>query len=151
MRLEMSRRTDLAVRLLRLLAEDGGRRNGPDLAVAIETTPSFLPQVVAPLVRAGWVASTSGPNGGYELVVRAGDLSLLEVIEAFEGPVVDGRCLRRAKTCPGDEPCLLHGPWERARATLLRELRSTPVHAPESDGHAGNDTDPSGNGRLATT
>lgn len=155
MRLELSRKTDLAVRLLRLLAAAGERRNGADLAAALGTTTNFLPQVVAPLVRSGWVVSTSGPRGGYELIVAPERLSLGQVIEALEGPLIDGRCLLRPKACPGGEPCILHAPWERARAALLDELRSTPVYTPAIDlavdGDAGNNTAPLGDGRETIT
>ena len=128
MRLELSKRTDLAIRALRVLCETGcgTRVAGADVANALETSLHYLPQVMTPLVRHGWVESVSGPSGGYGLTEPAMNISLLDVIEAVEGPV-DGRCVLRGAPCPVEEPCALHDPWIRARDALLSELSSTPV------------------------
>jgi Rrf2 family protein len=47
----------------------------------------FLLQVLRPLVRARILVSVKGPSGGYRLAKRARDITLLDVIEAVEGPV----------------------------------------------------------------
>ena len=128
MRLELSKRTDLAIRALDALCETGpdDRVPGAELARITGTSTNYLPQVMAPLVRAQWVESVSGPSGGYVLIERAKTISLLDVIEAVEGPV-DGHCVLRGAPCPVEEPCRLHVPWIRARDALLSELSSTPV------------------------
>ena len=76
MRLELSRKSDLAVRALCALTRED-RLKARDLARAIDTTATFLPQVMAPLVRAEWVRSDRGPNGGYELAVPLAEISML--------------------------------------------------------------------------
>ena len=129
MRLELSKRTDLAIRAIHQLC-DGGRcpvATGADLAQSIGTTTNYLPQVMTPLVRRQWVASTPGRSGGYQLTSSPEEISLLDVIEAVEGPTADGRCVLRGAPCPVAEPCVLHEPWTRARDALLSELASTPV------------------------
>ena len=74
----------------------------PELARLLSTTPAFLPQVVGHLVRAGWVRSDPGPSGGYSLSVDLGTLTVLQVVEAVDGEIDDGRCVveARADTCP---------------------------------------------------
>ena len=72
MRLEISRRADLAVRALLLLADADGRCKAGELARRLETTVGFVPQVVAPLVQRGWVRSDPGPRGGYSAATRPG-------------------------------------------------------------------------------
>ena len=47
----------------------------------------FLLQILRNLVTHGILRSTSGVDGGYALVRPANQISLLEVIEAIEGPV----------------------------------------------------------------
>ena len=129
MRLELSKRTDLAIRAFQYLA--GETNNGlaavAAVAEAIGTTTNFLPQVMTPLVRRGWVLSTPGRAGGYRLVASPNEISLLAVIEALEGPTVDGRCVLRGAPCPVSEQCALHVPWTEARDALLSELDSIPL------------------------
>ena len=127
MRLEVTRKSDLAVRALRSLAETGGRVKGPALAEAVGSTSGFVSQVLTPLVRAGWVRSDPGPSGGYSLAVDLGAVSVLAVIEAIEGPTDSGRCVLADRPCNTSGTCALHVPWLRARAQLLRELDGTSV------------------------
>jgi Rrf2 family iron-sulfur cluster assembly transcriptional regulator len=115
------------VRVLRALADRGGRAKGPALAEAVGTTPGFVAQVVTPLVRQRWVRSEPGPTGGYVLAVRLRDVSVLEVIEVIEGPTDTGRCVLVDRPCNEHGTCALHSSWMRARAQLLRELDRTSV------------------------
>lgn len=129
MRLEVTRKSDLAVRALRRLAElpPGGRAKGPELADAVGGTPGFVAQVMTPLVRAGWVASEPGPTGGYSLVVDLSGISVLAVVETIEGPTDTGRCVLADRPCTELGPCALHHAWQRARHELVRELDSMSI------------------------
>lgn len=124
MRLEITRRADLAVRAMRELGASPDRLKAQVLAETLDTTPGFVPQVIGPLVKAGWVRSEPGPTGGYVLVVPLDRLSVLDVIEAVDGPTDDGRCVVADTACDGDLPCVMHEAWTRARHELMRTLGS---------------------------
>jgi Rrf2 family protein len=126
MRLEITRRSDLATRAL-LVLSSGRRRKASDLAEAIGTTPGFLSQAMTPLVASGWVRSEPGPTGGYTVVADLAAVSLLDVIEAVEGETDTGRCVLEDRPCAGAELCALHRPWSAARGRLLDELAAMPV------------------------
>jgi Rrf2 family transcriptional regulator, iron-sulfur cluster assembly transcription factor len=127
MRLELTRRTELALRALKTL--DGVRRRvkGAELAESVGSTPAFIAQVVAPLVDRGWVDSAPGPLGGYRSNDRFDDISLLELIEVMEGATDAGECVLVDRLCQADEPCALHEPWTRARSALMAELSTTSI------------------------
>ena len=132
MRLEITRRTDLATRALLALqeADAGQRTKAAALAEAVGTTPGFLSQAMSPLVAKGWVRSDPGPTGGYLLVADLADVSVLDVIEAVEGPTDDGRCVLEDRACAAAGargPCALHQPWVHARADLLGRLAAAPL------------------------
>lgn len=132
MRLSVTRKSDLALRALQTVAAQGGLVRGDDLAAAIGTTRGFLGQVMTPLVREHWIVSSPGPLGGYGL--RPGSApSILEVIEAVEGPTDTTTCVLDAETAcastaPGARlPCALHDPWLRARRVMRDELGRSPA------------------------
>ncbi|HKI33718.1 MAG TPA: Rrf2 family transcriptional regulator [Gemmataceae bacterium] len=58
-----------------------------DLAKADGTPERFLLKVLKPLVDSGVLRSLKGPNGGYRLARLAKDVTLLEVVEAVDGPI----------------------------------------------------------------
>ena len=125
MRLEITRKTDLALKAMLELGRSDALHKGSALAELIDTTSPFIGQVMGPLVREGWVASVPGRNGGYRLSIDLGDVTLLQLIEVVEGPTENARCVLRGTPCPPIEPCALHDPWTRARTALLRELALT--------------------------
>ena len=63
MRLEVTRRSDLAIRALLALSEGRGRTKAAELADEVGTSKGFLTQVMNPLVQQGWVRSDPGPTG----------------------------------------------------------------------------------------
>jgi Rrf2 family protein len=127
MRLEITRKTDLALRAVQELEGSDRTVKGAELAGRIHTTTQFISQVMTPLVRQGWVVSEPGPTGGYSLAADPAVVSLLQLIEAVEGPTADGRCVLRGTPCPPVETCALHDAWTRARDAMLHELSQTPL------------------------
>jgi Rrf2 family protein len=126
MRLELTKKTDLAFQALERISSAGGDRvSGTVLAERLEISTQYLPHVMAPLTRAGWVASTSGPKGGYTMNTDLADVSLLDLLEAVEGEFDDSRCLHLGPKHGTNHHCALHEPWMRARSALLEELANS--------------------------
>ena len=122
MRLELNKRTDLALRAMQELSLQDTRVPGPELAELLDTTRQYLPQIMNPLVKAKWIRSTPGPHGGYQLLVRLEDISVIVLIEAMEGPTDNDTCVLSGDRCPRENLCALHGAWQHARGALIREL-----------------------------
>jgi len=127
MRLELTKRTDLALRAILYLRTHESNRptKGQALAAALGTTPTYLPEVMRGLVQAGWISSEPGPQGGYALAVRPQTITLLMLIEAVEGPTREDICVLRGTPCGVKDECAVHGAWSRARSALLGELDQT--------------------------
>ncbi len=125
MRLEMTRKSDLAMRTMISLTRFGGKTKASTLAEAVGTTTGFLSQVMNPLIMRGWVRSDPGPTGGYTCLVDINQVSVLDVIEVIEGPTDTVHCVLIDRQCNESAPCAMHGPWSRARFILLRELGTT--------------------------
>lgn len=109
------------------LGRTPGRMKSAELADLLDTTAGFIPQVMAPLVRANWVTSDPGPTGGYRSLVDITQLSVLQVVEAIDGPTDTGRCVVADKPCDGIDPCALHFAWTSAREVLLAALSAMPL------------------------
>lgn len=122
MRLEVTRKADLAVRAMVALAEADTRLKASALADHLGSTAGFISQVVNPLVKEGWVTSDPGPTGGYRLTVDPSGISVLAVVEAIDGPTDDGRCVVADRACDANDPCALHHAWTMARAELTETL-----------------------------
>lgn len=127
MELTLGRRADYAIRATLDLARHhgAGRRKAREIGDEMAIPSSYLPQILALLVRAGIVASVSGPSGGYSLARSPSEVSLLDVIRATEGDPSATECVLRGGPCRWDDVCAVHVPWARAQQALLDELAAT--------------------------
>jgi Rrf2 family transcriptional regulator, iron-sulfur cluster assembly transcription factor len=128
MRLELGRRADYAIRAVVDLAHHSGggeRRTSRAIADEMAIPASYIPQILAELVRAGLVDSVAGRSGGYVLARAPSDISLLDVVHATESAVVSTACVLRGGPCRWEEMCAVHVPWAEAQHALLDSLGST--------------------------
>ncbi len=127
MQVTLGRRGDYAVRAMLDLARHHGtgRRKTREIAEAMDIPQRYLTQILAVLVRQGLLAAMAGPDGGYSLTSDPGDVSLLEVVEAAEGPIALAQCVLRGGPCDWEQACPLHASWCRAQEALVRELAAT--------------------------
>jgi Rrf2 family protein len=123
--MQLTRAADYAVRVLIYLASQPARtrasRSG--LAEAAECPEQFLSKVLQNLTRAGLVVSHRGNTGGFELPVGRQDVSLLEVVEAIEGPVRLNLCLTSSEACARHGGCPAHTVWLEAQNAMLDVLQ----------------------------
>lgn len=131
MHVELGRKGDYSVRAVLDLARyhGHGRRKAREIAAAMNIPEQYLPQVLAPLVRAGMVAAVAGPDGGYSLAMPPSSITLLDVIETAEGPLASSRCVVRGGPCDGERACAIHEALSGARLALAERLRGTTFEA----------------------
>ncbi len=85
---------------------------------------SFLRKITMRLRRAGLLTSFRGNGGGISLARPASTLTLLDVVEAAEGPLALNACLIRPGECHHDEWCAVHLVWCEAQRALKAVLGS---------------------------
>jgi Rrf2 family protein len=131
MRLELTRRADYAVRAMLALAagKSGQVTTGREIADQMAIPVAFLPRVMADMVAAGLVRSTTGRSGGYVLARSAEEIALLEVIEAVEGDSRRTTCVLRGGPCGQDGHCQVHDVFFAAQDALIERLRGVTLAA----------------------
>ena len=87
--MRLSRASDYALHALaRLAGEQAAAPVASHVLAGADGSPErFLLKLFKPLVSAGVLRSVRGPGGGYRLARPADRVTLLEVVEAIEGPV----------------------------------------------------------------
>ena len=77
------------------------------------------------LSTAGILRATRGAHGGVALARPADDISLLEIVETIDGPIVLNECIVDSGTCPLGNTCTIQSVWCEAQATLVTRLEQT--------------------------
>src|SRR5271157_5202764 len=128
--MQLTRAADYAVRVMIHLAglPPGTRSSRGELAREAECPEQFLSKVLQSLTRAGLVISHRGNTGGFELREPHRGTSLLNVVQAIEGPVRLNLCLTSDHACDRQERCPAHGVWAEAQEAMLGVLRSASIN-----------------------
>lgn len=123
---QLSRAGDYAVRAAVFLATDPHRptRSITDIAHAENVPENFLRKIIQSLIRAKLVRSVRGIHGGVVLAKKPEQTSLLEVVEAIEGPLALNKCVLGPGECDRQSWCPVHTVWCEAQEKLLTILRS---------------------------
>lgn len=92
-----------------------------DIAAAVDVPPTFLAKIFQQFSKIGLVRSYRGTGGGFILGRAADKISLLEVVEAVEGPIIPNRCVIGGDNCDRSNTCQVHPVWVNVQSQV-REI-----------------------------
>ncbi len=123
--MQLTRAADYAVRVMIHMAglPPGTRVQRATLAEATAVPESFVSKVLQALVRARFITSRRGVDGGFELICSPEQTSLLDVVEAIEGPIELNFCLMPGEPCERHTWCPAHSVWAEAQAAMTAVLK----------------------------
>jgi Rrf2 family protein len=125
--MNINQATDYGFRAVLYLAQQAGREMVEAQTIAQnEVVPiRYLLKIMPSLINAGIVRSQRGVGGGYALARDPRDITLLDVIEAIEGPIRLNRCLLDEGYCSKQGPpdCKIHQALADIQQKLDRELK----------------------------
>jgi Rrf2 family transcriptional regulator, iron-sulfur cluster assembly transcription factor len=93
-----------------------------EIAEAADVPKSFLSKIFQSFAKIGLVSSSRGTGGGFTLARPPAQITLREVVEAVEGPIVPNRCLIGQGTCDKDATCSVHPVWRRVQTEVVAIL-----------------------------
>jgi Rrf2 family protein len=127
--MQLTRAADYAVRVMIHLATqpEGAVVSRTFLARAAEAPESFLSKILQALARAGLIQARRGVSGGFSLLSRGAEASLLDVVECIDGPVALNVCVTSGASCHRQPECAAHQVWLRAQSAMLSVLREAKI------------------------
>ena len=84
----------------------------------------YLEQLLGGLRRNGLIRSIRGASGGYLIAKPSDEITVLDIIDAMEGPLALSDCISDDRQCAKANSCRVRGMWERLTDTINRELAS---------------------------
>jgi len=125
--MQITRQADYAVRAVLHLARinNGERAATSTIAQEQHIPPSFLAKIISQLSIAGLLHTSRGAHGGVTLARDPKDITMLEVIEAIEGPIQLNKCVGESGVCSFEDNCPIKAVWCDAQDELVARLRNT--------------------------
>ena len=136
--MRLTRAGEYAVRCVLYLAgqEKGAVVKRREIAKAMEIPYEFLGKVSQILSVSGIIRIVQGAKGGYILLSKPEDLTLLDVIEAVEGEIFLNDCVLHPGSCDLNQTCPIHPVWVESREALRKTLASANFAALAENGKA---------------
>lgn len=122
--MDITRRCDYACRMLRAAYGGGGEYvSVSDIADKEDVPYAFARSIQHDLTKTGIVKTARGARGGLALASNPADVSLLDVLEALQGPVSISACVIDPDYCDRRADCAYNKVWQGAD-NLLTEYFS---------------------------
>ena len=96
-----------------------------EIAKRQDIPSSFLAKIISQLSIAGLLQTSRGAHGGVKLARKPQNITLLEVIEAIDGPVRLNVCVENESGCIFEKNCPLQLVWCDAQQELVTKLKNT--------------------------
>lgn len=125
--MRITREADYAIRALMCLSRKQGSGYIPiaDLVENCQVPERYLRKIVSRLSKRELIHSSRGAAGGVRLGRSPERISVYEVIDAIEGPILINVCLIDTDKCSVGERCTAHFFWQRTQDMLVQHLKAT--------------------------
>jgi Rrf2 family iron-sulfur cluster assembly transcriptional regulator len=124
-----SRSSEYAIRASLHLARvpAGQSAMAKDIAREEEIPAHFLAKILQQLARKGFLKSTKGPSGGFCLQLKAGDVRLIDIVDAVDGLADYNKCIAGFPECSDKMDCPLHDGWTALHSRIMEYLRRNTI------------------------
>jgi Rrf2 family protein len=123
--MQITRQADYALRAVIYLSRLGPEERAATSQIAAEQQipPSFLAKIVSQLSVAGLLQTSRGARGGVSLAKKPADITLLDVVEAIDGPILLNECVACGGVCSFGDRCPMRPVWCDTQAQLVSSLQ----------------------------
>lgn len=131
------RKTDYGIRALAHMAlstSDNKVFGARDIAAERGVPSVFMQKVLHALAEVGILQAHRGVFGGFSLLKAPEEITLLNIMEALQGPFAINKCVLSEELCTREEECAVRGRWDGVQSRLADVLRTTTLADLISDG-----------------
>jgi Rrf2 family protein len=124
--MELTRKGDYAIRGIVYLASQPPSKISllSEIAAAVDVPQTFLAKIFQQFSKTGIVKSFRGTGGGFLLAGSPESITLLQVVEAVEGPILPNRCVLQPGECERDTFCTVHPIWHQVQQQVRGILKN---------------------------
>ena len=125
---QLSKKADYGLIALKHLAQHSEESiSAREIAAHYHIPAELLAKVLQRLTRKGLLTSQQGMNGGYVLARDPASISIVDVLEALEGPISMTPC-ERGDDCQQLQTCSVRDPLLKIKAKVVRVLGDTSIY-----------------------
>ena len=124
----ITRDTDYAIRAVCFLAKSKKTRVSADeLVKELKIPRPFLRKILQVLSKKKLLKSYRGQGGGFTLTIAPSKISLVDLVETFQGRLKLNECTFKRLVCPDIKICKVKKKIDNIQKYVISELRSVTI------------------------
>ncbi len=129
--IRISKLADYAVVILTIMASsDDGLMSAAKLSITSNVPEPTVSKILKMLSKGGIIESTRGIHGGYALVTDPSEITVEDIIQAIDGPVLVTACAEGANVkCNLGSACKMRGRWNEVNHAIRGALSSVSLQS----------------------
>lgn len=125
--MQLHNTSQYAIRILSFIAnaESEKLQSAKEIAESLDISYKFLTKIMMELVKADFIVSVRGRDGGYKLAKEASEISILDILNHFNE--LDGykECILGSGSCNAKKKCILHDKWLEPKGLIKNMFEET--------------------------
>lgn len=125
--MQLNNTSQYAIRILSYIAKDENDHlyNAKELSEILSIPYKFLTKIMTELVKADFILSIRGREGGYKLAKPASQITIMQILNTFHDELHDDACILGIGVCDSKNRCALHDQWIEPRGMIRRMFEET--------------------------
>jgi len=124
-----------AIRILSYIANHDEQQlcNAKELSETLIIPYKFLTKIMMKLVKADFIISIRGREGGYKLSRPASSITIIEILNYFNEYPEYEQCILGIGSCNAKNKCALHDQWVKPKSMIKKMFENTTLEDIDSD------------------
>lgn len=131
--MQLSNTSQYAIRILSYIANNKILHSAKNLSVSLNIPYKFLTKIMTDLVKAGFIISIRGREGGYKLAKSASSIRIIEILNFFNEFKDYDKCILGIGKCDGKNKCIMHDKWKKPKCLIYKMFKETTLENLEGD------------------
>ncbi len=127
--MQLNNTSQYAIRILSYIArkQDEHLLSANELSKILNIPYKFLTKIMTKLVKAEFVESVRGRDGGFRLKDDAQKISVDDVLNLFNDSIKDEQCLLGIGACDTQCKCAMHDQWMKPKLLIQKLFRKSSI------------------------
>jgi len=125
--MQLNNTTQYAIRILNYINVEGKERlfSARVLSDRLDINYKFLTSIMTKLVKANFITSIRGRDGGFKLIEEAHKIFIIDVIELFDDSFQNDACVMGIDKCNKKQKCFMHDKWVKPKKSIYDFFENT--------------------------
>ena len=127
--MQLTNTSKYAIRILNYIANNSNNNllNAKELSEELDIPYKFLTKIITELVKGGFIISIRGRKGGNKLSRNATEITIMEVLNAFNEFKSYNECVLGIGKCDQVKKCALHDQWLEPKHIIEKIFKNTSI------------------------